>query len=251
VTTDLSQPRSRVAGRGRWIALGAVGVLVAVATGAGVGEAILDGEKKPVKAAAPVAQAAAPGFGGNADGSHFGSLGDLLLPVPSGSTPGPDDQVFGNDTVLTPAQYQSFFNEDFGYLSSGDRGRLSGLLGLGSLRGAALRSYEVTDQLDVEVGLFQVSRARVVAGPAIVQELANATGGFTGTATVTGFPRARCYRPPLAQVGEQLDYMDCEAVAGDLLVTVEAYGAAPMDSASVTGLLQQQLTRLGTPEALT
>jgi hypothetical protein len=261
VTTDLSQPQPqagpqtgplpRSGGRGRWLALGVVGVLVAVATGVGVGEAILDGEKKPVVQAAPAAQAAAPSFGSNADGSHFGSLGDLLLPIPGGAGPGPDDRTFGNDTVLTPAQYQPFFDEDFGYLAGADRSRLSGLLDLGDLKGAALQTYQVTDQLDVEIGLFQVSPARVMAGPAIVQELANATGGYTGTVSVTGFPKARCYEPPLAQASEQLDYMDCEAVVGDLLVTVEAYGAAPMDSSVVTGLLQQQLTRLGTPEAQT
>ena len=237
-------------GRGRWLALVAVGVLLAVATGAGVGEAILDGEQKPVQAT-PVAEAAAPSFGTNADGSHYGSLGDLLLPVPGDATPGPDDQTFGNDTVLTSAQYQPFFNDDFGYLASGDRSRLGGLLDVGGLKSAALRSYQVSDQLDVEIGLFQVAPARVVAAPAITQELANVTGGFTGAATVTGFPKARCYKPPLAQAGDELDYMDCEAVSGDLLVTVEAYGAAPMDSSLVTNLLMQQLTRLGTPEAQT
>ena len=262
MSTDLSQPQPEpqsqpdpqpsVGGRrrGRWIALGAVGVLVAVATGAGVGEAILDGEKKPVQAVR-AAGASAPDFGTGSGGTHFGSLGDLLLPDPAGVSPGPADQTFGQDTVLTRAQYQPFFNDDFGYLASSDRSRLGGLLDLGTLKGAALRSYQLSDQLDMEIGLFQTSAARVVAGPAITQELANATGGFTGAATVTGFPKARCYKPPLAQAGDQLDYMDCEAVSGDLLVTVVAYGAAPMDTASVTGLLQLQLTRLGTPEAQT
>ena len=240
-------PRS---GRGRWIALGAVGVLVAVATGTGIGEAILDGEKQPAKAA-PTVQAAAPAFGSNADGSHFGSLADLLLPVPDQETLGADDPAFGNDTVLTPAQYQPLFNETFSDLSGGDRSRLSGLLDLGGLKGAALRTYQVNSQLDVEIGMFQVAPGRVVAGPAITQELANATGAFSGTAPVTGFPKARCYAPPLTQASDQLGYFDCEAVVGDLLVTVEAYGAAPMDTSAVTGLLQQQLTRLGTPEAQT
>ena len=244
-------PPARRSGRGRWIALGAVGVLVAVATGAGIGEAILSGEKRPAKAPAAQAAAAVPAFGGNADGSHFGSLSDLLLPVPEQGALGADDPGFGNDTVLGPAQYQPFFNEDFSDLSGADRSRLSGLLDLGGLKGAALRTYAVSEQLDVEIGMFQFSPARMVAGPAIVQELANATGPFAGTGSVTGFPKARCYQPPLTQASDQLDYLDCEAVSGDLLVTVEAYGSAPMDTSSVTALLQQQLTRLGTPEAQT
>lgn len=245
-------PSVRRPGRGRWIALGAVGVLVAVATGAGIGEAILGDEKQPAKAA-PAAQAAiaAPSFGSNADGSHYGSLSDLLLPVPDQGALGADDPAFGNDTVLSPAQYQPFFNEDFSDLSGADRSRLSGLLDLGGLQAAALRTYQVSDQLDVEIGMFQVRPDRVAAGPAITQELANATGSFTATGTVTGFPKARCYQPPLAQASDQLDYLDCAAVAGDLLVTVEAYGSAPMDTSAVTALLQQQLTRLGTPEAQT
>lgn len=249
MTTDPTAPRR--SGRGRWIALGAVGVLVAVATGTGIGEAILDGEKQPARPAPTAQAAAAPAFGSNADGSHFGSLADLLLPVPDQEALGADDPAFGNDTVLTPAQYQPLFDETFSDLSGGDRGRLSGLLDLGGLKGAALRTYQVSSQLDVEIGMFQVAPARVVAGPAITQELANATGAFSGTAPVTGFPKARCYAPPLTQASDQLDYLDCEAVVGDLLVTVEAYGSAPMDTSAVTGLLQQQLTRLGTPEAQT
>ena len=250
MTTDLTPAapaaRSAGSGRGRWIALGTAGVLVAVATGVGVGEAILSARKKPVPAAA--AAPSAPVFGSNADGSHFGPLNDLLLPIPSGDTAGADDPAFGSDTVLSPAQYRPFFDEDFGALSGGDRSTLSGLLDLGALKGAALRTYTVSDQLDVEIGLFQTADARMSADPAIVQELANATGSFTGTGTVSGFPKARCYQPPLPSAGDQLDYLDCEAVTGDLLVTVQAYGAAPMDVPSVTDLLQQQLTRLATPE---
>ncbi|QMU74491.1 hypothetical protein GXW83_00480 [Streptacidiphilus sp. PB12-B1b] len=234
--------------RGRWIALGTVGVLLAVATGVGVGDAILDAEKKPAPSSAQAARPAPPAYGGNADGSHFGSLGDLLLPVAGTAGPGADDPAFGNDTVLAPAQYRPFFDEDFGALSGGDRSTLAGLLDLGGLKGAALRTYDLSDELDVEIGLFQVTDARVSAGPAIVQELANATSSFATSGPVTGYPRAHCYRPPLPQEGDRLDYLDCDAVAGDVLVTVQAFGAAPMDTSSVTDLLQQQLTRLAPPE---
>ena len=238
--------------KGRWIALGLAGVLVAVATGYGIGEAILADEKAPTASAvaSTPAPAPAPAIGVRPDGSHFGPLSALLLPVPSGMSLGSDDPAFGNDTVLAPGQYQSFFNEDFAELSGADQGRLGGLLDVSGLNGAALRTYLVSDQLEAEVGMFQMTRDRVVADGALRQELANATGGFTGSVSVTGFPQAHCYLPPIQQ-GDRLDYLNCEAVIGDLLVTMHAYGVAPLDSTDAAGLFQQQLTRLGNSESQT
>ena len=234
--------------KGRWIALGLAGVLVAVATGYGIGEAILANEKAPAVVATAPAPAPAPAIGVRPDGSHFGPLSALLLPVPATMSLGSDDPAFGNDTVLAPAQYQAFFNEDFAELSGSDRSRLNGLLDVSGLNGAALRTYMVSDQMELEVGMFQMTRNRVVADSALRQELANATGGFTGSVGVTGFPQAHCYLPPLQQ-GDRLDYMNCDAVIGDLLVTMHAYGVGPLDSTDAAGLFQQQLTRLGNSES--
>ncbi len=236
--------------KGRWLALGLVGVLVAVATGYGIGEAILADEKAPTvsAAASTPAPAPAPAIGVRPDGSHFGPLSALLLPVPATMSLGSDDPAFGNDTVLAPGQYQAFFNENFAELAGGDRSRLGGLLDVPGLNGAALRTYMVSDQMEVEVGMFQMTRDRVVADNALRQELANATGGFAGGVSVTGFPQAHCYLPPL-QEGDRLDYLNCDAVIGDLLVTMHAYGVAPLDSTDAAGLFQQQLTRLGNSES--
>ena len=247
--TPESAPTAPTAPRkGRWIALGLAGVLVAVATGYGIGEAILANEKAPAVVATAPAPAPAPAIGVRPDGSHFGPLSALLLPVPATMSLGSDDPAFGNDTVLAPAQYQAFFNEDFAELSGSDRSRLNGLLDVSGLNGAALRTYMVSDQMELEVGMFQMTRNRVVADSALRQELANATGGFTGSVGVTGFPQAHCYLPPLQQ-GDRLDYMNCDAVIGDLLVTMHAYGVGPLDSTDAAGLFQQQLTRLGNSES--
>jgi len=246
-----SVPDPAGSGKGRWIALGLVGVLVAVATGYGIGEAILANEKAP---AAPVAVSAPvptpPAIGVRPDGSHFGPLSALLLPVPATMSLGSDDPAFGNDTVLAAGQYQAFFNDDFADLSGSDRSRLGGLLDVSGLNGAALRTYMVSDQMEAEVGMFQMTRDRVVADSALQQELVNATGGFAGSVGVTGFPQAHCYLPPLQQ-GYRLDYMNCDAVIGDLLVTMHAYGVAPLDSTGAASLFQQQLARLGNSESQT
>ena len=245
---DVTRPASRL----RWISLGVVGALVAVATGIGIGDAILAGEKAPAKAAAPVPVAAVPVFGVRPDGSHFGSLDDLLLPVPSGDSLGADDPAFGNDVVLAPAQYQPFFAEDFNDLAAGDRSELGSLIGLGGLGGAALRTYTVTDEMNVEIGLLQMSRSRVAAGPAVHQELLNATNVFRSAGVSldgSTAAKAACYLPPLPEAGDRLDYLDCDGVAGDILVTVRAYGQAPLNSDAVAVLLQEQLARLTTPEA--
>ena len=248
------QAPARKPGKGRWFALGTLLVLSAVAVGGGVGFGILQVDKKPKKAvAAPAASptpSASPSYGAHVDGDHFGSLSELLLPVPTEDTLGPDDPGIGNDTTLTTAQYHAIFNEDIASLSSSDRQKLERGFNASFIKGDAVRTYQVNDNLVVEVELRQENQQVASSGAAWLKSLADSTQAFRAGPAVSGFPKVHCYLPPLAN-GDKLDYLDCDASVGDMYVRLSAYGVAPLDSASATELLRKQLERLAIPGAQT
>ncbi|WP_042410623.1 hypothetical protein [Streptacidiphilus carbonis] len=244
----------RKPGKGRWFALATLLVLSAVAVGGGVGFGILQVDRNPKKAvAAPTASptpSASPGYGAHVDGDHFGPLSDMLLPVPSGYSLGPDDPGIGNDTTLTAAQYHAIFDKDIASLSSSDRQKLEGSFNASFIKGDAVRTYQTNDNLVVEVELRQENQKVASYGAAWLKSLADSTQAFRAGPAVPGFPKVHCYLPPLSN-GDKLDYLDCDASVGDLYVRLSAYGVAPLDSASATELLRQQLERLAIPGAQT
>ncbi|MEY9843157.1 hypothetical protein [Streptacidiphilus sp. MAP5-3] len=241
------QPRRR----GRFVALAAAFVLSAVAVGGGTGALILatrSSSSTSPATAAGTASPAAPSYGVRADGSHFGSLDQLLLPVPSSDEPGPDDRTFGNDTVLTPSQYASAFTAEYRFLSAGNRSTLSSDLGLSGLQGYALRSYaDPDDGLSAEITLIQEKPGSNAASTALAT-LRGATGGDGGGPSVSGFPHAHCYLPP-NPYGSSLGVLRCDDAEGDLLITMQIEGVAPLDQAAAADLFGQQLSRLATPAA--
>lgn len=244
----------RGSGRGRALALGTLLVLSAVAVGGGVGFGILQVDKKPDRTVAAVsgspAPSASPAYGAHVDGDHFGTLSDLLLPLPVGYNLGPDDPGIGNDTTLTTAQYRAIFDEDIASLSSSDRKKLDGGFNASFVKGDAVRTYQSSGDMVIEVELRQENQRAASSGAAWLKELADSTQAFRAGPAVPGFPQVHCYLPPLAS-GDKLDYMDCDASVGDMYVRLSAYGVAPLDSASATDLLRQQLERLAIPGAQT
>ncbi|MEY9839608.1 hypothetical protein [Streptacidiphilus sp. EB103A] len=247
-------PAARKPGRGRLFALGTLLVLSAVAVGGGVGFAVLQAEKKPKASVATAstrpAPAASPAYGALADGNHFGSLRDLLLPLPSGDLLGPDDPGIGNDTVLDAAQFRAIFDEDIASASAGDRAKLDQYFNASFIKGDAVRTYQVSNSLVVELELRQENQQTAAAGASWAKELADITQAYRAGPAVPGFPKVHCYLPPL-QTGDKLDHLECDASVGDLYVRLSAYGVAPLDSSSAVDLLRQQLERLAIPGALT
>jgi hypothetical protein len=273
VTTELPQPQSaataepaaelpvgptaelavRRSGRGRWIALGTAAVLSAVVVGGGVGLgvlAIVGRPKHQASAAAEAVPAKPPTYGALADGNHFGSLSDLLLPVPGNLEPGPDVPGFGNDTLLTASQFHAFYDKSIATFSSADRKTLENGFQAAHIKAYAVRTYLVSDSMTIEIALRQENQSVAKGDAAELKDLATVTGVFRTGPGVPGFPQARCYLPPL-QTGDKLDYLNCDVAVGDMFLSMQVSGVAPLDTASAVGLLSQQLTRLAIPGAQT
>jgi len=145
-------------GRGRWLALGTAAVLSAVVVGGGVGYGVLQVVDKPKHQAAASHKPApvkAPTYGALSNGNHFGSLSDLLMPVPNEMKAGPDDAGFGNDAVLTASQYKTFYEKTISYLSTADRKRQEQDFQASFVKGYAVRTYLVSDTTDIEIALRQ------------------------------------------------------------------------------------------------
>jgi hypothetical protein len=242
---DGSEPRRR-----RRVTAGALAfVLSAVAVGGATGGLILAARSDPTSAR-PAAQAsqAAPSFGVRPDGSHYGPLDELLLPVPSSASAGGDVADFGNDTVLTPDRYGAMFEREFRFLSGGARSSLKSELNLSGVKGYALRTYADTDDaLFIEITLIQEDAAHGGLGQAL-KTLDSATSGMRSGPQVTGFPHAHCYQPA-DPYGSSLDVLRCDDVEGDLLITMQVEGVRPLAQSGAADFLRNQLSRLATPAA--
>jgi hypothetical protein len=264
VTAELPPPITPVAsiqppapvpmpGRGRWIALGTAAVLSAVVVGGGVGFGVLQVVNKPkhqVAADRKAAPAKPPTYGALSNGDHFGSLSDLLLPVPGDMELGPDYYEFGNDTVLSASQYHAVFDKSISYLSTADRRVQEQDFEATHTQGYALRTYLDSDKTVITLALRQENQQFVTQNAQQRKHLADETGAYRPGPAVPGFPGTHCYLPPLT-TGDKLDYMDCDASVGDMAVWMSVYGVAPLDSTSAVDLLSQQLTRLAVPGAQT
>lgn len=247
------EPLVRKPGRGRWVALGSALVLSAVAVGGGVGYGVLQvtgGSKHRAPVAATPAPSASPKYGAMSDGNHFGSLSDLLQPVPSSMEPGPDDQNYGNDTVLTTEQFHGLFDQQIKSFSAKERKSAEQGFSMMFIRGYALRTYMVYGSTEIEITLRQENQKVALSEAGTLTAVARDTGLFRAGPAVPGFPDAHCYLPPLA-VGDKLDVLECDAAVGDIYVRLDADGVAPLDSKSAVDLLAQQLTRLAIPGAQT
>ena len=247
---ETSRPKP---GRVRWVALGTAAVLSAVVVGGGVGYGVLQVVNKPKSHAAAAkkpAPAKPPTYGAHSDGDHYGSLGDLLLPVPGGMRLGPDYYEFGNDTVLSVAEYHAVYDKDISFLSTAERKAEEQYFKSLHVKGYALRSYQPGSGLVVTIKLLQENQQSAAAAAKAQKQEIDATGAFRPGPGVPGFPKAHCFMPPLPS-GDKLDYMDCDATIGDMDVRLEADGVAPLDSTTAVQLLSQQLTRLAIPGAQT
>jgi hypothetical protein len=248
-----SQPDGSAPPRRRRFTAGALAfVLSAVAVGGATGGLILAARSSsapaPSVTSAQTPQAA-PTFGVEPDGNHYGPLDQLLLPVPASDTPGADVADFGNDTVLTPDRYAAMFQREFRFLSSGARSSLQSELGLPEVKGYALRTYaDGDDGLFVQITLIQENAAHVGGLQQGLKTLDSATSGLRAGPQVSGFPHAHCYQPA-DPYGSSLDLMRCDDVEGDLLVSMQVDGVSPLAQTAAADFFRNQLSRLATPAA--
>ncbi|MGW6917847.1 hypothetical protein ACWGB8_29080 [Kitasatospora sp. NPDC054939] len=242
--------------RGLLRATGAVvaAALVGVGIGAGIIEVKYD-DPAPAAVAAPPATAApaptasATPFGAKANGNHFGSLADLLLPVPAGFSLGPDEGGYGNDSVLSAEQLKAELEEDLKDVPKEKRDKLRAYWEGLHVRATGVRTYK-SERNDLVVGLRlrQFNQQEVQRLNEYSAVFTGDTGLFRRGPDIPGHPEAHCYLMP-APPSAPIDYLECSAAAGDLLVVMNVEGVAPLPKDRIVALFVQQLDRLARPGA--
>jgi hypothetical protein len=235
-------------------ALIAVGALVAVAAGGGIGYAVLrqkdDGTAaKPAAATpwTPPAPTATKAFGAKSGGSHYGSLSKLLLPMPQNFSPGPDVEGFGNDVQLDAAEAVTLVKGDLSSLSKKQRTKSEKAIDQLHIEGAGMRTYRSSDNLIVQIEIVQMkNKAAARAETAFFRDFTKAMGIFRNGPKIKGHENAFCVLPP-TKTGEELDLMTCHATEGDLMVSATVTGTVPLEKQEAVDLLAKQLDRIKDP----
>jgi hypothetical protein len=227
-----------------------------VLLGVGIGVGVINTQYPQARATAPTtaplrtaAPSAAPAYGAQSNGTHFGAIRDLLLPVPAGFALGPDDGVYGNDTELTKAQIDGYLDDRVAGLPKDQRDKVKAALQAQGHRAAGVRSYRSSDGgVVATVWLDQFDKQAVDAQNAFDAAMGSDSGLFRQGPAVPGYQQAACFLPPL-RPGNPIDDMDCTAGVGDLLVTMHVEGVAPLPKSEAVSIFRQQLLRLAVPGA--
>ncbi|MEU6344401.1 hypothetical protein ABZ883_26030 [Streptomyces sp. NPDC046977] len=235
------------------LALGIAAAIVAVVAGGGIGFAVLrhqgnDGTQaaaKPWKAPRPEKTGT---YGVQSGGSHYGALGTLLLPMPSGYGSGPDMAPYGNDVELSGKQAVTAMTQ--GYHDLPKKTRDAALKAVDRLRiqGIGMRSYAAEDgETLIEMRIVQMQNKQAArAGTEFFSDFTKALGVFRNGPGIAGHDKARCVLPP-KKPGADLDFMQCQATEGDLLVTMSVSGVSPLDKKAAADVLADQLDRVQDP----
>ncbi|MGW4382110.1 hypothetical protein [Kitasatospora sp. NPDC004531] len=240
----------------RRTALKAAAALVAAAlVGVGIGEVIIkvhyqDTPAPTVAAPAPSAsQAAQQQWGAKSNGNHFGSLRDLLLPVPGGYRLGPDYKSIGNDHELRDQDLDKAREDFLAHIPEKYRKDAQDALTSLHLQGIGARSLVTADNRTmVTLVLSQYNQQAVAAENNSYGKWYTDNELYRLGPGVVGHPEAHCALPML-KAGDELDSLECYAGVGDLLVQMEVEGVAPLDQNKVVDLFRQQLDRLAIPGA--
>ncbi|MEV6211437.1 hypothetical protein [Kitasatospora sp. NPDC051914] len=231
----------------------AAAALLGVGIGLGILEVGFDDSPAPAAATAQPSGAptasAGPAFGAQQNGTHFGSMRDLLLPVPAGFRLGADSGAFGNDTELTEAQRKAWVEDEVRGLPAKLQDAVRKAWQEIPLKGGGVRSFAAEDgSMQATVWLLQYHQAAVKAHDAWVAALGSDSGLFRVGPPIPGHPEAHCYLPDLAP-GAEIDELECSAALGDLRVVLHVEGIAPLPKDRIVPLFAQQLDRLAIPGA--
>ncbi|MFJ2817128.1 hypothetical protein [Streptomyces sp. NPDC087294] len=194
----------------------------------------------------------------NAASAH--GLGALLVPFGTdGWTRGPDVQEFGNDTELTGTEAQALRKKELSVLPRSQRRLLEKEYDKHPVKGMALRSYLSGEPhaLDTNAGIYTVSLTVTrMASRAHAEELSSTSIRLLDALDlrkgpqVKGYKDARCFFASVdfdADRNGDIERLVCSAHQGDVLVTANAAGVAPLDGKGVAMLLAGQLDRIAAP----
>nr|WP_203615866.1 hypothetical protein [Streptomyces sp. SID13726] len=185
-------------------------------------------------------------------------LSAMLVPYGAdGWSRGPDIGEYGYDAQLSGAQATALRKESLSGLPRTQRKALEKRIDKQRLTGVAMRSYVSTEELSsvytdqastVTIELTQLDNKAAVRGITEFQdEFFDALGDVLREGPrVEGHKDARCYLLP-TDSDEKLDSMFCSAHQGNVLVSLTADSAKPMQKTGIAMLLREQLDRIAEP----
>ena len=268
VVSEAAAPESVRAGRGRRggrIAAIAVSVVAAGAVVAGVGFTVVTVNGANIDnrdAGAPVWTFPKGGkaSAGEAKAASDKGLGAMLVPYGAdGWSRGPDMAEFGPDAQLSGARATALAKESLSGLPRSQRKALEKRIDKQRISGIAMRSYVSTEELSsvytdqasvVTVQLAQMASTAAVRGLARSQQgFLDALGIFDEGPKIEGHKDAACYLPPSDKKDGKngLQSMYCVAAQGNVLVTLNATSAKPLQKTGIAMFLREQLDRIEEP----
>ncbi|WP_406456826.1 hypothetical protein OH768_24070 [Streptomyces sp. NBC_01622] len=190
-------------------------------------------------------------------GGRPSTLAAALVPYgPDGWSQGPDIAEYGHDVDFTGAQAAALRKESLKELPAKQRKPLEKEIDKQHTKGLAMRSYVSTDEQasvytdkasTVSIVLAQIADKTAVRNASRFQnELFDSLGVFRPGPSINGYKNAECFLSP-KDADEKLDTIYCSAYQGEILVTLTAKSARPMQTYAIGRLLQEQLDRIKDP----
>ncbi|MFG2371277.1 hypothetical protein ACGFY9_07350 [Streptomyces sp. NPDC048504] len=184
-------------------------------------------------------------------------LAAALVPYgPDGWSQGPDLAEYGHDVAFTGAQAAALRKESLKELPAKQRKPLEKEIDKQHTKGLAMRSYVSTDEQasvytdkasTVSIVLAQIADKTAVRNASRFQnEFFDSLGVFRPGPSINGYKNAECFLSPKSS-DEKLDTIYCSAYQGEVLVTLTAKSARPMQTYAIGRLLQEQLDRIKDP----
>ncbi|KAB2977157.1 hypothetical protein F8R89_16555 [Streptomyces sp. SS1-1] len=186
-------------------------------------------------------------------------LAAMLVPYGTDSwVRGPDMGQFGSDAQLTGAEATALRKDALRDLPRSQRRELEKQMDRVRPKGVAMRSYfsefaagraggSASDIYSVSVVLSRMDNRTAVRDAVRTQNsLLAVLDIFRKGPKVKGYKDAKCFLAP-KELSEGTDEMSCTGYVGDVLVTVSAQGARPLDAKAVAKLMSTQLDRIAEP----
>ncbi|MFE0652791.1 hypothetical protein ACFVZH_29880 [Streptomyces sp. NPDC059534] len=193
-----------------------------------------------------------------ADGVERGKattpLSKLLLPVPFGYELGPDLELYGNDGELGEKEAAALMKQEGKGLTGKKRREYEKEVDRLGIKGIAVRSFE--DTSTGRVVYVHITRMKDKKQIKSMYKLRTKVMEFLELPKGPKVPdhrNATCSLLPedkslsKKERAEQLDGVICVAYDSEVLVSVSASGAKPLDRAAVADLLKQQLDHIESP----
>jgi len=190
-------------------------------------------------------------------GGKVSTLAAALVPYgPDGWSQGPDLEEYGHDVAFSGAQATALRKDALRELPLKQRKPLEKEIDKQHTKGLAMRSYVSTDEQasvytdkasTVSIVLAQIADKTAVRNASRFQnEFLDALGVFRPGPSINGYKDAKCFLSP-KDADEKLDTIYCSAYQGEILVTLTAKSARPMQTYAIGRLLQEQLDRIKDP----